>query len=285
VRRIVADSPLKHRRRKSADVVVSVALWLVILFVYLVPFYYVIVNSLKNLKESTVLSMALPTEWRFDNFIVAFVEGKMLRGFLNSVFVAALVVAVVIVCSALASFYIQRSRTRISTVLYYFFVAGIALPISVVTTFGLLKTFHLLNRLVGASAVYAAMRIPFVVFIYVGFLKSVPRELDDAAVIDGCSGLNLFFRVILPLLKPITATCIVLTAQFVWNSFDVILYFIQSSRRFTLPLSIYNFAGMYTTQWNLIFAGAIITVLPVLVLYLLGQKYIVAGLTSGAVKA
>ncbi len=136
-----------------------------------------------------------------------------------------------------------------------------------------------------ASFIYIAMRIPLIVFIYVGFLKTIPRELDAAAIIDGCGNFRLFFQIISPLLKPITVTSIVLVAQFVWNVFDVILYFIQSSKKFTLPLSVYAFAGRYSTQWNLIFAGAIISVLPVLIVYLLGQKYIVAGLTSGALKA
>jgi raffinose/stachyose/melibiose transport system permease protein len=272
-------------KKGKASIVLSIVLWLVVLGVYIIPFYYVIINSLKNLKESTVLSITLPTEWRFDNFIVAFSEGNMLTGFLNSMFIAVVVVAVVLICSAMASFYLQRSRAKAAGFFYYLFVAGIALPISVVPTFGLLKALRLLNTLVGASAIYSALRMPFVVFIYVGFMKTIPKELDDAAVIDGCGSVRLFFQVIMPLLKPITATCIVLTTQFVWNSFDVILYFIQSFDKFTLPLSIYNFAGMYTTQWNLIFAGAIITVIPVLILYLFGQKYIVSGLTSGAVKA
>ena len=143
---------------------------------------------------------------------------------------------------------------------------------------------HLLNTLVGASAIYTAIRMPFILFIYVGFLKSIPKELDEAAIIDGCSQGGMFFRIIAPLLKAVTMTGIIISAQFIWNNFDVILFFIQSYKKFTLPLSIYNFAGLYHTQWNLIFAGAIITVIPVLLIYVFGQRYIIAGLTSGAVK-
>jgi len=275
----------EKNRKKVKSIVMSVIMWMIVLFVYIVPMYFVIINSLKNKIESTVLSIALPTEWRFDNFLVAFREGKMLQGLANSLFIAVFVVIVTILVSALAAFYIQRSNTKLGNFSFYFFALGIALPISVITTFGLLKTIHLINTLVGASFIYIAMRMPLIVFIYVGFLKTIPKELDEAAIIDGCGNFRLFFEIISPLLKPITVTSIVLVAQFVWNSFDVILYFIQSSRKFTLPLSVYAFAGRYTTQWNLIFAGAIISVIPVLIVYLLGQKHIVAGLTSGALKA
>jgi raffinose/stachyose/melibiose transport system permease protein len=118
--------------------------------------------------------------------------------------VTGLSVLVVIICGALASFYIERAKTKLANFLYYMFVIGIALPISVTTTFGLLKAVGLLDTLVGASAIYSAMRLPFVIFIYVGFLKNIPRELDEAAIIDGCGNLSLYFRVIMPLLKPIT---------------------------------------------------------------------------------
>ncbi len=272
-------------KKKAKSIVMSVIMWVLVLFVYIIPMYFVIINSLKNKVESTVLSIALPTEWRFDNFAVAFTEGKMLQGLGNSLFIAVFVVIVTVLFSALAAFYIQRSNTKLGNFTFYFFALGIALPISVITTFTLLKTMHLINTLIGASFIYIAMRMPLIVFIYVGFLKTIPKELDEAAIIDGCGNFRLFFQIISPLLKPITVTSIVLVAQFVWNSFDVILYFIQSSKKFTLPLSVYTFAGRYTTQWNLIFAGAIISVIPVLIVYLLGQKHIVAGLTSGALKA
>jgi raffinose/stachyose/melibiose transport system permease protein len=141
-----------------------------------------------------------------------------------------------------------------------------------------------LDKLIGASIIYAAIRLPFVIFIYVGFIKTIPRELDEAGIMEGCGNTKLFFYIIMPLLRPVTATCIVLTVQFVWNSFEVILFFIQSFHKYTLPLSIYTFAGKFTARWNLIFAGAILTVVPVVLLYIFCQKYIVSGMTTGAIK-
>ncbi|MBD3350737.1 MAG: ABC transporter permease subunit [Candidatus Lokiarchaeota archaeon] len=272
------------KKKKYENILIGVFVWSIAVIIYLVPFYYIIINSIKNLKESTVLSLKLPSEIVINNFVVAFIEGDMLRGLMNSVIIVAISVSSIIICSALAAFYIQRSKTKFANFLYYFFVAGIALPISIITTFALLQNIGLLNTLIGASAVYIAIRMPFIIFIYVGFLKTVPRELDEAAIIDGCSQLGIFVRVIIPLLSTVTVTSIIISSQFVWNNFDVILFFIQSYDKFTLPLAIYNFAGMYHTQWNLIFAGSIITVLPVLLIYILGQRYIIAGLTSGAVK-
>jgi raffinose/stachyose/melibiose transport system permease protein len=273
-----------EKQKLYGNLLVGGVIWLIATVVYLVPFYFFIINSVKNLAESTVLSLKLPSEIVLKNFIVAFVEGDMLRGLWNSIAIVSMVIVAVILLSSLAAFYIQRSRSKLSDFLFYLFVAGIALPISVITTFALLQKIRLLNTLIGAAAIYVAIRMPFIIFIYVGFLKSIPRELDEAAIIDGCGQLRMFLKIILPLLKVVTVTSIIITAQFVWNNFDVILFFIQSYKKFTLPLSIYTFAGMYYTQWNLIFAGAIITIIPVLLIYLLGQKYIIAGLTSGAVK-
>lgn len=276
---------MKRRRGEIiTNRLVAALIWMIVLCVYLIPFYYVIINSLKTEEEAAVLSLSLPSPWRFDNFLVSFRDGQMLRGLTNSLVITCLAVFTVIAASSLAAFYIQRSQTRAANFLYYFFVAGIALPISIVTTFGMLQSLQLLNTLIGAALIYSALRIPFVVFIYAGFFKTIPRELDEAAIIDGCGNLRLFSVIIMPLLKPITVTCIILTAQYVWNRFDVILFFILSLSKYTLPLSIYNFAGMYSTKWNLIFAGSIITVLPILLLYLVGQKHIVSGLTAGALK-
>lgn len=272
------------KQKKYSNFLVAAFVWLIALIIYLVPFYYIIINSVKNLEESTVLSLELPSEIVLKNFSIAFSEGNMLRGLLNSIFIVSFSVIIIIICSALAAFYIQRSKNKLANFLYYFFVAGIALPISVITTFTLLQKIHLLNTIIGASAIYIAIRMPFIIFIYVGFLKTVPKELDEAAIMDGCSQLGMFLKVIVPLLKTVTVTSIIISAQFVWNNFDVILFFIQSSKKFTLPLSIYNFAGLYHTRWNLIFAGSIITILPVLLIYIIGQRYIIAGLTSGAVK-
>ncbi len=273
-----------EKRKRYGNLLVGGVVWLTAIVVYLIPFYFFVINSVKNLAESTVLSLKLPSEIVLRNFMVAFVEGKMMRGLWNSMAIVAMVIVAVILFSSLAAFYIQRSRSKLSGFLFYLFVAGMALPISVITTFALLQKIGLLNTLIGASAIYVAIRMPFIIFIYVGFLKSIPHELDEAAIIDGCGQLKMFIKIILPLLKTVTVTSIIITAQFVWNNFDVILFFIQSYKKFTLPLSIYTFAGMYYTEWNLIFAGAIITIIPVLLIYLLGQKYIIAGLTSGAVK-
>lgn len=270
--------------RRRSNFLIGLLVWGVALVVYLVPFYYVVINSLKTTHEAAVLSLALPTRPMPGNFITAFVQGRMLRGLVNSTIIVALSVSTIIVCSALSAFFIQRSRTRLGRFLYYFFVAGIALPLSIITQFALLQSIGLLDTFVGVSFIYVAIRMPFIIFIYVGFLKGVPRELDEAAIIDGCSQFQVFSRVIVPLLTTVTATGIIISVQFVWNNFDVILFFIQSYSKFTLPLSIYNFAGMYHASWNLIFAGAIITVFPVLLIYAFGQRYIVTGLTAGAIK-
>jgi len=271
-------------KKKIIDTTLSVVIWFLVLLFYLIPFYYMIVNSLKTKKEASTLTLNLPTEWRFENYSEAFTRGRMLTALINNGIVAAIVILIVVVCGMLGAFYIQRAQTKIASFLYYFSVMGIAMPISITTTFDLLKSLRLYDTLIGASFICAAMRLPFIVFLYVGFMKTVPKELDEAAIIDGCGPARLFFRIILPLLKPITITSIVITAQFVWNTFDVFIYFLQSSARYTLPLSVYSFYGMYGSDRNMIFSCSVITVIPILIVYLLGQRYIIDGLTTGAVK-
>lgn len=126
--------------------------------------------------------------------------------------------------------------------------------------------------------------MPFTIMTFSGFVKGIPREIDEAAIIDGCSVNNLIFRVLLPVLKPIMMTNVVITAISVWNDFMLPLFFLNSSTKWTVPLTIYNFFGMYARDWNYVFAALTLTILPILILYLCLQKYIVGGMTAGAVK-
>ncbi|MBZ0294964.1 MAG: carbohydrate ABC transporter permease, partial [Anaerolineae bacterium] len=131
---------------------------------------------------------------------------------------------------------------------------------------------------------YSATQIPFSVFLMYGFIDSVPRELDEAAIIDGCGSVKLFFRIILPLLTPVLVTAGILNFLGVWNDFLLPLYFLNSSTHWPMTLAVYNFFGQYQQDWNLVSADILLTILPVIVIYLVGQRFILSGLSSGAVK-
>jgi raffinose/stachyose/melibiose transport system permease protein len=143
---------------------------------------------------------------------------------------------------------------------------------------------QLINTKAGMIILYSATQIPFSVFLIFGFIDSVPKELDEAAIIDGCGPIQLFFRVILPLLTPVLVTAGILNFLGVWNDFLLPLYFLNNSGHWPMTLAVYNFFGQYQQDWNLVSADILLTILPVLVIYLVGQRFILSGLSSGAVK-
>ena len=161
---------------------------------------------------------------------------------------------------------------------------GITLPVNYVALMKVMQFLHINNTKLGIILLYTAMQLPFSVFLIHGFIARIPLDLDEAAIIDGCGSVRLFFSVILPLLKPVLATVFVLTFLNTWNEFVSPLYFLGSSEKWPMTLSVYNFFGMYFMDWNLICADILLTSLPVIVVYLLGQRYIVSGMTAGAVK-
>ena len=225
---------------------------------------------------------SLPIQW--GNFITVIEKGKLLTSFMNSLIYSAGAVILCVFFAALAAYVLSRNRTKLNDFLYMFLVLGITLPINYVALTKVLQFLHLNNTTIGIILLYTAMQLPFMTFLIHGFVAKVPVELDEAAVIDGCGPVKLFFLVIFPLLKPAVATATVLTFLNTWNEFVSPLYFLNRSEQWPMTLSVYNFFGMYFKDWNLVCADILLTSLPVLLVYLLGQRYIVSGMTAGAVK-
>lgn len=251
----------------------------------LIPVLLILVNSLKDKKSAATMDLKLPSlpiQW--DNFITVIEKGKLLTSFMNSLIYSAGAVVLCVFFAALAAYVLSRNRTKLNDFLYMFLVLGITLPINYVALTKVLQFLHLNNTAIGIILLYTAMQLPFMTFLIHGFVAKVPVELDEAAVIDGCGPVKLFFLVIFPLLKPAVATATVLTFLNTWNEFVSPLYFLNRSEQWPMTLSVYNFFGMYFKDWNLVCADILLTSLPVLLVYLLGQRYIVSGMTAGAVK-
>jgi raffinose/stachyose/melibiose transport system permease protein len=231
------------------------------------------------------MSLALPQgpiQW--ENFAVVIEKGKLIQSFFNS---AIYSIGSIILCtglSAMCAYVLSRNRNRLNKLVYIFIVLGIAMPINFVTLIKVMQAMHLMNSRIGMILLYGAMQIPFTIFLIYGFIGKIPADLDEAGIIDGCTPLQLFFKIILPLLKPVLVTAIVLTFLNTWNEFVLPLYFLNSSAKWPMTLAVYNFFGMYFKDWNLVCADIVLTSVPVIVVYLLGQKHIVSGMTSGAVK-
>jgi raffinose/stachyose/melibiose transport system permease protein len=211
-------------------------------------------------------------------------KGKLATSFLNSVFYATSSTVLGTLFAAMAAYVLSRNPTRLNRFLYFFLIMGIALPINFFTLTKIMQVTHLINTKAGIILLYTATQIPFAVFLIYGFIDSVPRELDEAAIIDGCGPVQLFFRIILPLLTPVLVTTGILNFLGVWNDFLLPLYYLNNSANWPMTLAVYNFFGQYQQSWNLVSADILLTILPVIAIYLVGQRFILSGLTTGAVK-
>ena len=219
-----------------------------------------------------------------ENFATVISAGKLATSFFNSVLYASGSTIIGTLCAAMAAFVLSRNRSRFNRFLYFFIILGIALPANYFTLTKVMQITTLINTKAGMILLYAAGQIPFGVFLIYGFLDTVPRELDEAAIMDGCSPLQLFFQIIVPMLTPVLVTAAVLSFLGAWNNFIMPLYYLNNSANWPMTLSVYNFFGQFQANWNLVSADILLTVLPVILVYLLAQRYILSGITTGAVK-
>ena len=272
------------RRTVKIQTILKQALCLLLSLFVLAPFYLVLVNSFKSKNESARMNLNLPREWLFENYVTVFKKAKLLTGFTNSMIYALVSTTAGVLLCAMAAYILSRKRTRLNTFIYYFFICGLFFPVNYVTLVRVFQWLNLTNTRLGIILVFASGMIPFCVFTIFSFVETVPRELDEAAVIDGAGPLGLFFRVVLPLLKPTVITCFILQFMGVWNDFLTPLYLSSKSKLFPMTMSVYQFFGKESSYWNLVFADIVLTIIPVVVVYAIGQKYIIGGMTSGAVK-
>lgn len=249
-----------------------------------VPIYLILINSLKDDVQSRAMGVDLPSSIHLENYLTVIEQGKLGTAFINSILYATSATILVVLFSSLAAFVLSRNRSKVNRFIYFFIVIGIAIPMNYVPLTKVMQVTHLINTIPGIILLYAATKIPFGVFLTYAFIESIPMEIDEAATIEGCGPLQLFFSIIFPLLTPAWVTTGILSFLDFWSEFILPLYFLQSSTKWPMTLAVYNFFGMFESSWNLVSADIVLTILPVIVVYLLGQRYIISGMTSGAVK-
>ncbi|MDG0789915.1 carbohydrate ABC transporter permease [Cohnella ginsengisoli] len=252
--------------------------------VILVPFYMILVNSFKGIRESALFGMGLPSTWNLDNYKEVFDKGNILRGFKNSFLISGLVVVCVTLFASMAAFVIQRRDDRFMRSAYLTFIMGLIVPVSIVPTIRLMGELHIRGTYLSLVMYYTAVLLPFAVFLLVGFMKQIPRELDEAALLEGCGYFRLYWRIILPLLVTVLVTVTIVVMVSVWNDFFGPFYLMTDSTKWTIVLQIFNFVSLYNTNWGIVFAFMVIVIAPILLVYLLLQRYIIDGLTAGSVK-
>jgi len=252
--------------------------------IMVIPVYLIVTNAFKTATQASSMGVDLPTTISLENFSAVIEKGKLVASFLNSVLYASSSTILGTLFAAMAAYVLSRNPTRLNRFLYLFLIMGIALPMNFFTLTKIMQITHLINTKVGIIILYTATQIPFGVFLIYGFIDSIPRELDEAATIDGCGPVQLFARIILPLLTPALVTTGILNFLGVWNDFLMPLYYLNNSTHWPMTLAVYNFFGQYQQSWNLVSADILLTILPVIVIYLVGQRFILSGLTAGAVK-
>ncbi|WP_426563212.1 carbohydrate ABC transporter permease [Angustibacter sp. McL0619] len=255
--------------------------------VFIVPFIFILLSAAKSPSEAAEFSFSLPTHWHLLDNLKGALQARdyiLVIALINSTILTVSAVALLVVFSAMAAYVLQRRKSKLNPVVNMFVLAGLIIPPAVVPTIWVLQRLHLFRTMSGLIFVEVALGMAFCVLLFRAFISTIPRELDEAALIDGAGPIRLFFQVIFPLLRSVIVTVIVLQSVFVFNDFQNPLYFLPGDENATAQLTLFNFQSQFNTQYNLLFANMLlITVLP-LVMFLFFNKRIVAGMTAGAVK-
>lgn len=274
---------MKTKKEKIGHIIRGIFFWMLSLVV-IVPFLIVVFNTFKTQPQAINMELSLPKEWHWENFKTVWEQGDILKSIMNSMIISVSSVVITMVASSMCAYVISRNRTRRNRFIYVFFAMGLMVPYSLVTIVKVLRVLHLYNTLPGTILTCVALIMPLSVFLYYGFVTGIPKELDEAAVMDGAGAVRIFVQVIFPLLKPATVTVIMINFLNVWNDFQIPLYTLPDPDKAVIVQKVYNFFGTYTASWNLVSVTILYAILPILIVYLVGQKYIISGMTAGSVK-
>ena len=254
--------------------------------VFLVPFYYVVSNSLKSFSEILMNTSALPSVLQFKNYVNAFQQMDYLKVFMNSLMITVASNILIVVFCSMAAYMLVRTKKKISNIIFMTFVAAMVIPFQsiMIPLVKVAGNFGLLNSIWGLVFMYLGFGSGMAIFLYHGFMKGIPVELEEAAIIDGCTPFGVFWRIVFPLLKPITVTIVILNSLWIWNDFLLPMLVLQDPELRTIPLATFFFFGQYTKQWDLALAALVISIIPLLIFFFSMQKHIIKGITSGSIK-
>lgn len=266
---------------------ISSFLILTLAILWFVPLYFMIINSFKTFKEVIMETAAFPSKFYLGNFIEIFEKTNYGQLFMNSLIVLAISLFFILLFGAMAAYFIVREKTVFGKILLFFFIITMIVPFQsiMIPLLRTLNQFGLIDRLAGVILVYIAQLTPMSIFLYYGSMKTIPLSLEESARMDGATPYQIFFRIILPLMHPITATLAILHTLWIWNDFLLPLIVLQSPEKKTLSLGTYAlFIGQYSNKMNLGMTAVFLASIPMLLIYILMQKYIVKGIMKGAIK-
>ncbi len=276
---------MKTRKHHTTSKILLNLLCIFLCLVIFAPLVWIILNSLKTNQELFMNSLALPKVWKFSNYAKAWNLG-LYRYFGNSLLVSTASLSMIIALSSLLAYGITRFRAKYAGVIFIIVLGGMALSeqIALVPLYKILKVFHIFDTYFAVILPYIAFRIPFTVFLMRAYFLSIPRELEEAAIVDGYNSFQIFLRIIVPISKPILASCAIVNLNFVWNEFLFANVFLNNKKIQTIPIGLMTFKGDLKIDYTTTLAGLIIASLPLILLFIFMSKQFVRGLTAGAVK-
>lgn len=254
--------------------------------VFFIPFYYLLVNTFKPAKDATLSPLSIPIKnFTLDLYRQSLESINFWSSFRNSLVITAVSVVIIVVIGSMAAYAIVRRKNKLTKILFIYFLLGFMVPAqtTLIPLFNLMSFFHLQNSVIGMIVLYSSW-CNFALFMYQGFLGSVPIDLEEAALIDGANLWTVYWKIVFPLLKPVTTTIIIFDVMWIWNDFMMPYLFISSSDNFTLIMEVYKGVGQFANNWTVMLCTMVIVLIPIVIFYLLMQKHIIGGITSGAVK-
>ncbi|WP_419962502.1 carbohydrate ABC transporter permease [Psychrobacillus sp. BM2] len=277
--------------KKSYKIIKELLLLIAALF-FLSPIYIIIVNSFKDRQELYENVLALPKEFSFQYYVEAMEKMNFLNALANSLYITIISVLIIVVLSSMTAWMLARTDNTLSKIIFMIFIATMLIPFQTLMMplmqfmSTITNTLHIpmINTREGLIFMHIGFSSSISVFLYHGFVKSIPITLEEAATIDGASKFGVFWRIIFPILKPITVTVMILNVINIWNDYLLPSLTLTDKGLRTIPLSTFYFFGEFTIQWNLAMAGLMLTIIPVVIFYVLAQKHIIKGIGEGAVK-
>lgn len=250
---------------------------------FLFPVYVLVTLSFKSTPEISSGGLGLPSGLETANYSQAWQVAHLGAALVNSAIITSVSLVVLVAVGSAASYYLARKHSRLSYGMYILFLLGIILPfqLALVPLYRMVKDAGLLGSYTSMVVFYTGLQAPFTIFLYTGFLRALPREYGEAALVDGATHWQSFRRVTFPLLRPITGTVIILNAVFIWNDFLTPLIYLGGSPNETIPVVVYQFVGQYVSNWGYIFAAVVLATLPMLVLFLVLQRFVIKGFSTG----
>ena len=272
---------------KRRSLILGLASLFAVTIFFIVPFIFIFLTAVKTRQEASRLDFAWPSQWHLIDNLVSVVEARnymLLLAYFNSTLITVGAVTLLVVFSAMVGYVLQRRPSDWNKVIYGFVLAGLMIPPAVVPTIWVLQSLGLFKSITGMILIQVAYGMSFSVLLYRSFISTIPRDLDEAAIIDGAKPWQIFFRVVLPLLKPVTVTNIVVQSIAIFNDFTNPLYYLPGRENVTVQITLYNFQSQYSSQFNLLFMNILLVTIPPLIVFIFFNRQIVAGMTAGGVK-